>query len=56
MKKSLFKTTEFWVMILSSLIPAIEKMFEINLPDEIIYGIVGYIFARGWKKINQIGE
>ena len=43
-------------MILASLIPAIEKVCDINLPDEIIYGIVGYIFARGWKKIKEIGE
>jgi len=56
MKKPIFKTTEFWVMILASLIPAIERFFEINLPDEIIYGMVGYIFSRGWKKISDIGE
>ena len=55
--KSGYKTTEFWLALLGTIVPVVMNIFGLNPPSEAtlvgLAGIIVYIISRGWIKSKQ---
>ena len=50
-----YKTSEFWMAVVGTIIPIANKLFSLELPEEAIYTIIAYILARsGVKAVKNI--
>lgn len=45
-----WKTSEFWVTIVGTLLAVFGDQFGINLPQESILALIAYVMSRGWAK------
>jgi hypothetical protein len=45
-----YKTSEFWVAIVTALLPILNKSFALGLPEESIYALLAYIIGRSGVK------
>ncbi len=51
--KSGLKTSEFWVAVVTALLPVVKKFFVPDLPIEMIIGLGSYIISRGIAKAGK---
>lgn len=51
-----FKSKKFWLALASTLVPAINTAFGLNIPVEIVVGVMGFImsliFGKEFKEAN----
>ena len=50
MDKNGWKTSEFWMAILTAVLPIINKTFALDLPEESLYALIAYIIGRSGMK------
>jgi len=53
-QKAGYKTTEFWVAIAGAAIPILNKVFDLEIPEEAIYTLVAYIVGRSGVKAVEV--
>lgn len=49
-----YQTTEFWLTVATMLFAIIEKGFDITLPKDPLFGIIAYVFTRGYIKSKSV--
>lgn len=48
-----YRTSEFWMAVVGILIPILNQVLKLEIPEEAIYTIVAYIIGRsGVKAVN----
>lgn len=52
--KTGYKTTEFWAAIVGAAIPILNKLFELDIPEDAIYTLIAYIIARSGVKAVEV--